>query len=250
MGLIGGALAEGFLRRDGWALGSGRMDSTAYAGRSKLEVLIGSDVWSLIQGRTVLDFGCGHGQEAIELAQHGARRVTGVDIVEPLLADARRRASEAGVGDRCTFATRPGEPADVIVALDSFEHFADPAEVLRTMHHYLAPGGRVLISFGPTWYHPLGGHLFSVFPWAHLIFTERALIRWRRTFKTDGATRFSEVEGGLNRMTIGRFRRLVEASPLRFVQFETRPIRPLRLVHNRVTREFTTAIVRCTLVAR
>ncbi len=39
------------------------------------------------------------------------------------------------------------------------------------------PHGAVYASFGPTWYHPLGGHLFSVFPWAHPIFSEKEPIR-------------------------------------------------------------------------
>lgn len=106
------------------------------------------------------------------------------------------------------------------------------------------------MSFGPTWRHPLGGHLFSVFPWAHLMFSEQALIRWRSTFKTDGATRFSEVAGGLNQMTIARFERLIADSPLQFASLELVPIKKLRPFHNRVTREFTTAVVRCRLIKR
>ena len=66
-------------------------------------------------------------------------------------------------------------------------------------------GGCIFVSFGPTWYHPLGGHLFSVFPWVHILLTEDALIRWRAQFKTDGARKFGEVEDGLNQMTIRRF---------------------------------------------
>jgi hypothetical protein len=112
------------------------------------------------------------------------------------------------------------------------------------------PAGEVLVSFGPTWRHPLGGHLFSVFPWAHLMFSEQALIRWRSTFKTDGATRFSEVAGGLNRMTIAKFERLIADSPLQFASLELVPIKKLRPFHNRVTREFTTAVVRCRLIKR
>ena len=104
--------------------------------------------------------------------------------------------------------------------------------------------------FWPTWYHPLGGHLFSVFPWAHLVFTEASLIRWRSDFKTDGATRFCEAEGGLNQMTIRRFRSIVAESDFKFAEFEPVPIRKLRIIANRVTREFTTAIVRCKLVPR
>jgi|SRR5690606_7315752 len=250
MGFIGGWIAQQVLSRVA-RRGDGRMDGSAYAGRSKLEVLLGPEVWERCRGRTVIDFGCGEGHEAVELARHGAATVIGIDVLEPYLERARRLARDSGEHERCTFTTTPDDQrADVIVALDSFEHFQHPAQVLRIMHRYLAPGGQVLVSFGPTWFHPLGGHLFSVFPWAHLIFTERALIRWRSTFKSDGATRFGEVAGGLNQMTIRRFCRLVEESPLRFQHFEPVPIRRIARLHNRFTREFTTAIVRATLVAR
>jgi len=87
-----------------------------------------------------------------------------------------------------------------------------------------------------------------VFPWAHLLFTEEALLRWRSAFKSDGAKRFSEVAGGLNQMTIARFETLVAASGFAFGEFELIPIRKLRPVHNRRTREFTTSRVRCRLV--
>jgi hypothetical protein len=89
-----------------------------------------------------------------------------------------------------------------------------------------------------------------VLPWAHLYFSERALIRWRSDFKTDGASRFHEVAGGLNQMTIARFERLVEDSPFRFASEEVIPIRVLRPFHYRATREFTTAVVRCRLVRK
>ncbi|MDE0939908.1 MAG: hypothetical protein OSA43_08120, partial [Pirellulales bacterium] len=114
----------------------------------------------------------------------------------------------------------------------------------------LSPTGSVITAFGPTWYHPLGGHLVSVFPWAHLIFTERALIMWRSTVRSDGATCFREVEGGLNQMTIRRFENLIAESPFRFAEFEARPIQKLKPIACRLTREFTTAIVRCKLVPR
>lgn len=150
----------------------------------------------------------------------------------------------------CTFGQLAPCPGDVVVSLDSFEHFARPEEVLGVMHGLLRPGGVVVTSFGPTWYHPLGGHLFSVFPWAHLIFSERALLRWRSDFKNDGATRFDEVAGGLNQMTMTRFDKLVARSPLKLESLELVPIRRIRPLHNRLTREFTTAIVRCRMISR
>jgi SAM-dependent methyltransferase len=250
MGLIGGTLGYYLLRKISKDVEAGGMDGRVYANKSKLETLLGNDFWHNIEDKVVIDFGCGSGSESVEMAQHGARKVIGIDIQEKLLSAGREQARQSGVSDRCTFATKTDELADVIVALDSFEHFNDPAAILRTMREMIKPDGCVIASFGPTWYHPLGGHLFSVFPWAHLIFTEEALIRWRSDFKSDGATRFQEVEGGLNQMTIRRFERIVRESPFEFARFEAVPIRKLQMLASRLTREFTTAVVRCKLVPR
>jgi hypothetical protein len=75
-------------------------------------------------------------------------------------------------------------------------------------------------------------------------------VRWRSTFRTDGATRFSEVADGLNQMTIRKFEELIGRSPFNVFKLELVPIRKLRRLHGRLTREFTTAIVRCQLVKR
>jgi hypothetical protein len=76
---------------------------------------------------------------------------------------------------------------------------------------------------------------------------EQALIRWRAQFKTDGARKFGEVEGGLNQMTIRRFEEILQTSPFVVEELELVPIRRLKSLHHRVTREFLTAIVRCRL---
>ena len=222
----------------------------AYTGTSKLESLFGEDVWDSVQGRTVLDFGCGTGREAIEIAQHDAGLVVGVDIRQKLLDVATSEARAAGVADRCSFGTHTYGKFDVIFSVDGFEHYQDPGKVLRQFHSLLLPGGRVYIAFGPPWLHPLGGHLFSVFPWAHLIFTEEALLRWRADFKSDGARRFHEVEGGLNQMTLRRFRQLVADSGFEVESLEPMPIKRFRRLFNPLTQEFLTSVVRCALVRR
>lgn len=250
MGLIGGTLGYNLLRKFSKGGETGDTEGSVYVNKSKLETLLGNNIWHDVKDKVVIDFGCGSGSESVGMAQRGARRVIGIDIQERLLSVARGRAEQYGVTDRCTFTTKTDERADVIIALDSFEHFNDPAAILRVMREMIKPGGCVIASFGPTWYHPLGGHLFSVFPWAHLIFTEETLIRWRSDFKSDGATRFQEVEGGLNQMTIRRFERIVRESPFEFARFEAVPIRKLHMLANRLTRELTTAVVRCKLVTR
>jgi len=249
MGLIGGNVGVQLLdsASRGGTVGYPEV-ATAYLGRSKLEVLMGGAIWDQIRGRTVLDLGCGYGLEAIEMVEHGANRVIGVDLDEERIASARQHAIDHGVTDRCVFTRESRERVDAIVSLDTFEHFADPAAILVAMSEQLNAGGAAFVSFGPTWYHPLGGHLFSIFPWAHLLFAESALIQWRSMYKTDGARTIEET--GLNRMTIARFRRLVARSPMRFASCETVPISGLRRLHNALTREFTTSCVRCTLVHR
>lgn len=224
-----------------------RLDGSAYQGKSKLRTLLGDDVFELARGKTVIDFGCGTGQESIELAANGARTVLGVDIQEEMLCEARQRARLAGVQDRCTFSTMGSECVDVIISLDSFEHFSDPEAVLCEMWKLLKPGGWLVAAFGPTWYHPLGGHLFSVFPWAHLVFAEKALIRWRNDIRNDGARSFGEVAGGLNRMTIRRFLKMVQRRSFKENHIKLVSIRRLSLLHNRLTQEFTTSTIRCRL---
>ncbi len=250
MGIIGGTLGYNLLKRISSKGDNNSMDGSSYIGKSKLVTLLGPQIWDEVTDKVVIDFGCGEGSEVIEIAQHGARKVIGLDIQEDLLEIGRERAAQQGLSEKCTFEIKTGEKADLITAIDSFEHFSDPTAILATMSQLIKPSGCVLIAFGPTWYHPIGGHLFSIFPWAHLIFTEKALIRWRSDFKTDGATRFCEVAGGLNQMSIARFEKIVADSPFRFSEFETVPIRSLKAFSNNLTREFTTAIVRCKLVLR
>lgn len=250
MGILGGTLGYRLLRwfsKDGE---TGYCDGSAYADRSKLEVLLGAQIWEEVKDKAVIDFGCGSGVDAVEIAKRGAKRVVGLDIRENALAEARETARREGVDGRCSFVTRADEKADVILSIDAFEHFDNPGRILEIMRGLVKDEGCVIAAFGPTWYHPLGGHLFSVFPWAHLIFTEKALIRWRSDFKADGATRFNEAEGGLNQMTIWRFQKLVDASGFKLQEFEAVPIKKLRPIANKLTREFTTAIVRCKLAPR
>lgn len=222
----------------------------ALAGVSKFKTIFGSGIFDELKGKVVLDFGCGFGEQAIELAENGCAQVIGLDTQEDRLRKARLDAEAAGVGNRCVFTSNWSEPVDVIVSTDAFEHFDQPDMILRVMRGLLKEKGYLLVEFGCPWFHPYGGHLFSVFPWAHFIFTESALIRWRSDFKTDGATRFHEVAGGLNQMTIRRWERIVSESDFEFLSYELVPIRAARRLHCSLTRELLTSIIRARLTPR
>lgn len=210
-------------------------------GKTRIGMIFGDEFIRLVAGKTVIDFGCGRGHESVELAQAGASRVIGLEIMDEYLRVARSNAERAGVANICSFAGNTTTEADLVISIDAYEHFADPEGILKTMAGLCKPDGEIWVHFGPPWYHPLGGHLFAVFPWAHLIFSETALCRWRADFMHDGARRFSEVAGGLNQMTLGRFERIVKASGLKIVHAEGIPIRIARPFYCRPLREFLTA---------
>lgn len=249
MGLIGGRIGYQMFRSL-VKVSPGNELTTVYDGKSKMEVLFGAQVWEELAGKTVVDFGCEAGVEAIDMAQHGIGRVIGIDINDEALAIANQKATTLGLADRCSFTTKLEEKVDVVVSLDAFEHFADPLAILGVMRGLLKEDGYILTCFGPTWYHPLGGHGFSIFPWAHLLFSENVLMRWYRETGNEEGRRFSDVRGGLNQLTIGRFEKLVAQSDFELKTFETVPIRKLKSLNNRLTREFTTAVVRARLVPR
>lgn len=253
MGIVGGTLAR-------WLLQSISPPENRLAGskkapiesktKSNLETHFGADFIDQIRGKTVLDFGCGFGVQSVEVAKLGASKVIGVDIQDSRLEGARALAKSEGVEQLCHFTKCTDEKADIILSKDSFEHFEDPAAILTIMESLLKPVGKILASFGPTWYHPYGGHLFSVFPWAHLILTEKSLIEWRGKFKNDGATRFGEVEGGLNQLTIAHFESLVAKSSFCIRRYSAVPIAGIKIFAWKPLREYGASLVRYELVKR
>lgn len=58
---------------------------------------------SPIEGKSVLDIGCGPGHYSVELARRGAGEVLGVDFADGMIKLAQDRARAAGVEGRCRF---------------------------------------------------------------------------------------------------------------------------------------------------
>jgi SAM-dependent methyltransferase len=98
----------------------------------------------------VLDVACGPGLLACAFAEVAAR-VTGIDLVPAMIAQARRRQAEVGlanvswqVGD-VTPLPFPDGAFDVVSCRFAFHHFVDPAAVLAEMVRVCRPGGRVVV---------------------------------------------------------------------------------------------------------
>ena len=78
----------------------------------------------------MLDVGCGWGAFALHAAQRHDVHVTGITLSEPQAAEARRRAQEAGVGDRVEIRVMDyrelrGERFDAIASIGMVEHVGD-----------------------------------------------------------------------------------------------------------------------------
>ncbi len=99
----------------------------------------------------VLDVACGPGLVACEFART-ARHVTGIDITEKMVEQARKRQQELGlanlswdVGTVSPLSYRAGR-FSVVITRYSFHHFLDPRAVLSEMCRVCRPGGTVLIA--------------------------------------------------------------------------------------------------------
>ena len=92
-----------------------------------------------LDGKTVLDVGCGSGRFCIAYAQRGAARVVGIDFASGMIDIARRLADENGVADRCEFVVgsfpqTPIEgPFDAATANGFFDYVDNPTELIRRM---------------------------------------------------------------------------------------------------------------------
>ena len=209
---------------------------------------------------TILDFGCGSGQTVLDIAKFGPQKVIGLDIRESILNQARQSAEDQKVSN-CIFVNSLRDnlnqfygTVDVIISIDAFEHYPDPGRALVEMEKYLKPNGQVYISFGPPWWHPYGPHLqfMTRLPWPHVVFKEALLMSARGLYKHDGAKQFEQVEGGLNRMSVNRFQKLVQNSALLIKNLELIPIRRMRHLQKYCPggRELFTSCVKASLQKR
>lgn len=199
-----------------------------------------------IAGKVVLDFGCGHGDQTVAMLRAGAAHVVAVDI-EPAQREATRSTvANYGMSDMVTIAESipPGVYGlvKVIVSQNAMEHFTDAEAVLTAWRKALTPDGVVLLTFGPPWYAPYGAHMhfFTPVPWVHLLFPESAVLRVRSRYRNDGATRYEDVEGGLARMSVRRFHRLVRdagfvASDVQYDTVKGLPVTGIPIVRELLT---------------
>ena len=105
-----------------------------------------------LQGKRVLDIGCGGGILADAMARAGAQ-VLGIDLATKALKVAQLHALEAGTQgvdyrEISAEALAQQEPAgfDVVTCMEMLEHVPDPSSVVRACATLVKPGGHVFFS--------------------------------------------------------------------------------------------------------
>lgn len=168
-----------------------------------------------LDGKRVLDVGCGHGSFTVAAGVAGATAI-GIDLVEAKLqigwqqARARVMRPRGSVRFWCTDVVRyRDEPFDIILSHETFEHLENLPAALENLYSLLKPGGRLYAAWGPLWPSVFGGHywlqksLFGVpIPWSHRLFTNRS------------------NRPGVNQLDYKAYRYIIGASPFEIVSWE------------------------------
>lgn len=100
----------------------------------------------------ILDLACGKGAVAITLAKEFGAAVTGVDLLEPFIQEARKKAEEYGVSHLCTFeagdvneAVQTHTGYDCVVFAAAGDVLGSQRETLQKLKGTLRPGGFILL---------------------------------------------------------------------------------------------------------
>ena len=106
-----------------------------------------------IEGKRIVDVGCGGGILSEALAREGAAEVLGIDLSAELIDVAELHALEQGVDnvkyERISaedLAGRESESFDLVTCMEMLEHVPRPASVVAACARLVKPGGKVFVA--------------------------------------------------------------------------------------------------------
>ncbi|EQC2292917.1 TPA: class I SAM-dependent methyltransferase [Listeria innocua] len=100
-------------------------------------------------GKTVLDLGCGFGWHCIYAADHGAKKVVGIDLSERMLTEAKQKTTSNAVNyKQKAIEDMDNEPEmyDVIRSSLAIHYVASFQDICKKVHTNLKTGGEFIFS--------------------------------------------------------------------------------------------------------
>ena len=107
-----------------------------------------------LEGKTVLDLGCGYGWHCKFAVEQGARQVLGIDLSQKMIEEARRRNSGEGILYRVCGIDEYAYPEaawDCVISNLALHYIEDLNSVFEKVHRTLKENGIFLINME----HPL-----------------------------------------------------------------------------------------------
>lgn len=102
-----------------------------------------------LNGKSVLDLGCGYGHNCIDFVNRGADKVIGIDISEKMLSVAKEESEHSKIEYRnmsMTDISKLGETFDFIYSSLAFHYVKDFDAFAKDMYSVLSEGGQLLFS--------------------------------------------------------------------------------------------------------
>tara|TARA_B100000989_G_scaffold297545_2_gene283614 strand:- start:28 stop:1041 length:1014 start_codon:yes stop_codon:yes gene_type:complete len=175
-----------------------KLDNLLASARSRLKYLASFGVD--LQGKDLVDFGAGHGENLMIVKDFGLNSCIGYDFSDDRFNEHKKNLS-AEVLSLIEFKTLDlvvenigYNNCDIILSFSAFEHFSDPGEVLNRCYNALRPGGVLYAEFA-AYNAPFATHrkLFSGVPYVQNIFNDEVAYEF---FYTD-----LKINEGINRYT-------------------------------------------------
>ena len=100
-----------------------------------------------LQGRKILDLGCGNGNVIRMLQENREAEYSGVDISEAMILEAQKRVGKGVELKAADAAALPynNDIFDIIICNASFHHYTDPDAALEEIKRVLKPGGTLVL---------------------------------------------------------------------------------------------------------
>lgn len=172
-------------------------------------------------GAHIFEAACGDGMMGVALASYGH------EVLLNDLEDWRERRARAlpfAQEDLCASGPAHECSFDAVCSYNSFEHFSDPAAVLRALLRMCRPGGFVDLEFGPLYSSPWGLHAYRALrmPYPQFLFSEAFCERKVKELKLYDLGRERDDLQPLNRWRITQFEELWDNSGCERAHYQIR----------------------------